>query len=148
MVTYIDHKKARFDYEILEKFEAGIELLGFEVKSIKGNHGSLDGAYVVVRGGEAFVVNMFVPPFQEKNTPTEYEPRRNRRLLLSKKEIHQLAHLESSKGLTIVPISVYNKSNLIKVSIAVVRGKKKYDKREATKKRETERTMRREYSDR
>ena len=148
MVTYIDYKKARFDYEILEKCEAGIELLGFEVKSIKSNRGSLDGSYVVIRGGEAFVVNMFVPPFQEKNTPADYEPRRNRRLLIGKKDIQRLAHIELGKGLTIVPISVYNKANLIKVSIAVVRGKKKYDKREATKKRETDRTVRREYSDR
>jgi len=148
MVTYIDYKKARFDYEILEKFEAGIELLGFEVKSIKGNHGSLDGSYVIVRGGEAYVMNMFVPPFQENNTPADYEPRRNRRLLLGKKEIKRLADMELGKGLTIVPISVYNKNKLLKVTIAVVRGKKKFDKRESIKKRETDRTVRREFKDR
>ena len=148
MPTLVDYKKAHFNYEILEKFEAGIELAGFEVKSLKKGQGSLDGSYVIVRGGEAYAMNMFVPPYQEKNTPEGYEPRRNRRLILARKEIQKLAHTEESQGLTIVPISIYNKGNLIKVSVAVVRGKKKYDKREVTKKRETDRTVRREFVDR
>jgi len=148
MTTYVNNKKAHFDYEILEKYEAGIELLGFEVKSIKNSQGSLEGAYVIIRGGEAYVMNMFVPPYQENNTPKDYEPRRNRRLLLSKKEMNELVNTEADRGLTIVPISIYNKSNLIKVTVAVVRGKKKYDKREVTKKRETDRAVRREFSDR
>jgi len=150
MPTLIDYKKAHFSYEILEKMEAGIELAGFEVKSIKNGQGSLEGSYVIVRGGEAYAVNMFVPPYQEKNTPPGYEPRRNRRLILSKEEIAKLAGIEAGKGggLTIVPISVYNKGTLIKVSVAVVRGKKKHDKRETIKKRETERTVRREFKDR
>lgn len=147
MPTLIDNRKAHFNYEILEKFEAGIELLGFEVKSIKKGQGSLDGAYVIVRGGEAFVVNFFVPPYQENNTPKDYEPRRNRRLILGKKEIVRLADVEG-EGLTIVPISIYNKGPLVKVSVAIVKGKRKYDKRESIKKRETERTVRREFSDR
>jgi SsrA-binding protein len=151
MTTFVDNKKAHFNYEILEKFEAGIELLGFEVKSIKNNQGSLEGSYVVVRGGEAYIMNLFIPPYQEKNTPKDYEPRRNRRVLLTKKEIKKLAEVEMSAGrggLTIVPISLYNKANLIKVTLAVVRGKKKFDKRETTKKRETDRIVRREFVDR
>jgi len=148
MTTYVNNKKAHFDYEILEKYEAGIELLGFEVKSLKGSQGSLEGAYVIIRGGEAYVMNMFVPPYQENNTPADYEPRRNRRLLLSKKEMNELANTEADRGLTIVPISIYNKSNLIKVTVAVVRGKKKFDKREVTKKRETDREIRRDFKDR
>ncbi len=151
MPTLIDNGKAHFNYEILEKSEAGIELSGFEVKALKSKKGSLDGAYVIVRGGEAYAVNMFIPPYQENNTPPGYEPRRNRRLILTRKEIADLASIESGKGkggLTIVPISVYTKGPLIKVSIAVVRGKKKYDKRETTKNRETERSVRREFSDR
>ena len=152
MPTLIDYSKARFNYEILEQIEAGIELLGFEVKSIKAKQGSLEGAYVIVRGGEAFVLNMFVPPFQEKNTPGDYEPRRNRRLMLNKKEIAHLANIDGSGkgsgGLTIVPISVYNKGNLIKVSIAIVRGKKKYDKRTSIKKRESDREISRVMKDR
>jgi len=148
MVTLIDYKRAHFDYEILEKFEAGIELLGFEVKSIKKGQGSLEGSYVIVRGGEAYAMNIFVSPYQEKNTPADYEPRRNRRLILAKKDIVHLADVEEGNGLTIVPVSIYNKGNLIKVAVAVVRGKKKYDKRESIKKRETERTVRREFRDR
>ena len=148
MTTLVDYKKARFDYEVREQFEAGIELLGFEVKSLKKGQGSLDGSHVIVRGGEAFVVNMNVPAYQEKNTPKGYEPRRNRKLMLNKKEMIQISDSESGKGLTVVPISVYNKGNLIKVSVAIVRGKKKFDKRETTKKRETDRNIRREFSDR
>ena len=148
MPTLIDYKKAHFDYEILEKIEAGIELLGFEVKSIKKGQGSLEGSHIIVRGGEAYLTNMLVSPYQEKNTPKDYEPRRNRRLILSREEIRKLADIEAGKGLTIVPISVYNKGNLIKVSVAVVRGKKKFDKRETIKQRETDRTVRREFKDR
>lgn len=146
-MAYIDNKKIGFNYEIVDKFEAGIELDGFEVKSIKKSQGSLDGAYVIVRGGEVYLVNFFVPPYQENNTPKGYDPRRNRKLLLLKEEINKLASVELS-GLTIVPISLYNKNNLIKVSIATVRGKKKFDKRESIKKRETDRSTRREFVDR
>ena len=148
MATLVDYKKAHFNYEILEKIEAGIELLGFEVKALKASLGSLEGAYVIIRGGEAYVMNVFIPPYQEKNTPSDYDPRRNRRLLLGKKDIQHLADIEGGKGLTIVPISIYNKSRLVKVSIAVVRGKKQFDKRESIKKRETDRTVRRELTDR
>lgn len=148
MSVLVDYKKARFNYEILETYEAGIELLGFEVKSLKKGQGSLDGSHIIVRGGEAFVVNMLVSPYQEKNTPKGYEPRRNRKLLLSRKEINELAHKEESNGLTLVPISVYNKGPLVKVSVAVVRGKKQYDKRASIMKRETDRDARREFRDR
>ncbi|OHA17344.1 MAG: SsrA-binding protein [Candidatus Taylorbacteria bacterium RIFCSPHIGHO2_02_FULL_45_28] len=148
MTTLVDNGKAHFNYEILEKLEAGIELLGFEVKALKSKSGSLEGSYVIVRGGEAFAMNMFIPPYQEKNTPKDYEPRRNRRLIMTRDDIRKLAGIDSGKWLTIVPISIYNKGPLIKVSIAVVRGKKKFDKRESIKKRETERTIRREFVDR
>lgn len=148
MATLIDYKKARFDYELIEQIEAGLELLGIEAKSLKGKHGSLDGSYVIVRGGEAFIMNMLVPPYQEKNAPAGYEPRRMRRLLMSKAEIRRLADIEGGNGLTIVPISVYTKSNLIKASIGIVRGKKSFDKRESIKRRETDRAVRREFSDR
>ena len=148
MTTLVDNGKAHFNYEILEKLEAGIELLGFEVKALKSKSGSLEGSYVIVRGGEAFAMNMFIPPYQEKNTPKDYEPRRNRRLIMTRDDIRKLAGIDSGKWLTIVPISIYNKGPLNKVSIAVVRGKKKFDKRESIKKRETERTIRREFVDR
>lgn len=143
MSHYAENRKARFDYEILEKFEAGIELLGTEVKSVRGGRMSLEGAFVIVRGGEAYIINSNIPPYQVANTPKDYDPLRNRKLLLTKKEITELAGNEKNKSLTIVPISVYNKNRKIKVEIALVKGKKKYDKRETTKKRETDREIRR-----
>lgn len=139
----ISNKKAYFNYEILNKIEAGIELLGFEVKSLKGGQGSLEGAHITVRGNEAFVINMQVPPYQPSNTPKGYDPLRNRRLLVTKKEIERLTKEEAQKGLTIIPISVYNKGRKLKLEIAIARGKKKYDKRETIKKRDTDREIRR-----
>lgn len=146
--SLVYNKKVGMDYEILETFEAGLELLGFEVKSIRAKQGSLLGAHVTIRGGEAYLMTANIPPFQEKNAPLDYNPRRNRRLLLTKPEIHKLASLEAKKGLTIVPISMYNKNRKIKIEIAIVRGKKAHDKRETIKKRDTEREIRREFSDR
>jgi len=148
MADLVYNKKINVDYEVLETYEAGIELLGIEVKSIRGNQGSLLGTHITVRGGEAFLIAMNIPPYQIKNTPKDYEPKRNRRLLLSKKEIGELAGIEAKKGLTIVPISMYSKGKKIKVSIAVVKGKKKFDKREDIKKRDTDRDIRREFKDR
>ena len=144
MANYTENRKARFDYEILEKYEVGIELLGTEVKSVRGGHMSLEGAFVIVRGGECFLINANIPPYQAKNTSADYDPLRNRKLLLTKKEIKELAGNEKNKSLTIVPISVYNKGRKIKVEIATVKGKKKHDKRETIKRRETDREIRRE----
>lgn len=146
--SLVYNKKIGLDYEILETFEAGIELLGIEVKSLRKNQGSLLGSHVTVRGGEAFLISSNIPPYQEKNAPTSYDPKRNRRVLLTKKEIAKLASIDSKKGLTIVPISLYNKGKKIKVEIAVVRGKKKFDKRQDIKKRDTDREIRRQFSDR
>ncbi len=140
MSVLVHNKKVGFNYEIVERFEAGIELLGLEVKSLRQNHGSLDGSYVTIRGGEAFLINMFIPPFQPGNTK-DYDPLHNRKLLMTKAEILHLASLE--KGLTIVPISVYNKGRFIKVELASVRGKKKFDKRETLKKRDANREIER-----
>ena len=143
-MSLLQNRKAHFNYEFLEKLESGIELLGLEVKSLRQKLGSLEGAYVIVRGREAFLVNAYLPAFQPKNTPKGYDERRNRKLLLTKKEIATLASAESKKGLTIIPISVYNKGRKLKVSLAIARGKKKFDKRESIKKRDSERDMRRE----
>jgi len=144
VANYAENRKARFNYEILEKYEAGIELLGTEVKSVRGGRISLEGAFVIARGGEAYLINANIPPYQPKNAPKDYDPLRNRRLLLTKKEISELAGSERNKSLTIVPISVYNKNRKIKVKIALVKGKKKFDKRETIKKRDTDREIRRE----
>ncbi|MDP2788994.1 MAG: SsrA-binding protein SmpB [bacterium] len=143
MANYAENRRARFDYEILEKYETGIELLGSEVKSVRGGSMSLEGAFIIVRGGEAFLINANIPPYQPKNAGEDYDPLRNRRLLLTKKELQELAASEKNKSLTIVPISVYNKGRKIKVQIALVKGKKKFDKRETIKRRETDREVRR-----
>lgn len=142
-MTLIQNKKARFDYEVLETFSAGMELFGFEVKSLRNKKGTLAGSHVTVRGGEAFLIGASIPPYQVGNAPKEYDDRRNRRLLLTKKELDKIAQHESKKGLTIVPISVYNKGRRIKIDIAIVRGKKKHDKRETLKRRTDERDMER-----
>lgn len=140
-MALIDNKKAYFNYEILDTYEAGIELLGYEVKAVRGSKGSLDGAHVTIVANEAFIVGLLVSPYQVKNTPEEYNPRRQRKLLLKKKEIETLIKRTGEKGLTIVPIKLYNKNSKIKVEVALVRGKKKYDKRETIKKRDIERDL-------
>ena len=145
MATYIDNRKAHFNYQIEETFEAGIELDGFEVKSIKKGQGNLAGAFCIVRGGEVFIAGMHIPPYQPHNTDPGYDPDRIRRLLLNKKEIKKLADADSTKGLTLIPISLYSKGRRIKVSVAIAKGKKTFDKRETIKKRDVDREIRREY---
>jgi len=147
MPTFVKNKKAHFNYEILEKMEAGLKLLGFEAKSLRKNQGSLEGAYIIVRGGEAFLIGAHIPPFQPANTPDSYDPYRNRKLLLTKKELAKLADIDSKKGLTITPISVYSKGHNLKLEIGIGRGKKKYDKREDIKKRDSARDVAREIRD-
>jgi SsrA-binding protein len=142
-MALIENKKARFDYEIIETFEAGIELHGFEVKSLRDKQGSLEGAFAIARGGEVFLVGATIPAYQPKNAPKGYDALRPRKLLLTKKEIAEIALNEGKKGLTIVPISVYNKGRKLKISIGIARGKKTHDKRHTIKKREAEREMRR-----
>ena len=144
MANLIEHKRAHFDYEIMETFEAGVQLFGTEVKSLREHRGKLEGAHVTVRGGEAFLLNAEIPAFQPANTSKGYEPSRNRRLLLTKKELGELAKAEDAKGLTIVPLSMYNKGRVIKLKFAIARGKKKADKRETIKKREAIRDIARE----
>lgn len=143
MKPLISHKRAKFDFEILDTYEAGVVLSGTEVKSVRSGQGKLEGAHVVVRGGEAFLVGASIPPFQRANAPENYDPEETRKLLLSKKEIAELSHKSDQKGLTIVPIMMYNKGTSIKLQIAVARGKKKHDKREAIKERDTKRVIER-----
>ena len=145
MTVLIDNRKAHFNYEVISKYEAGIALFGFEVKSIKGGRAILAGSLSTVRGGEVYLMNMQIPPYQMGNTPLDYDPTRTRKLLLSKKQIKEIAPSDNMKGLTLVPLSLYSKGRLVKVELAVVKGKKNYDKRETIKKRETDREIDREY---
>ncbi len=138
------NKRAYFDYEILETYEAGIELLGFEVKSIKTGRINLAGAYVVIRDGQAWLLNADIPAYQPKNAPADYDTKRTRRLLLKKSEIKNLIGRTQEKGLTLTPLKVYTKNHRIKLEIGLAKSRKKYDKRELIRKRETQREMRRE----
>lgn len=125
-----------YHYQILEKFEAGIELKGFEVKSIKNNKGSLKGSYLTIKNGEVYLINFKLPPYQPKNTPKDYQEDRPRKILLKRKEINYLIGKVKEKGLTLIPLQIYSKNNLIKIEIALVKGLKKYEKREKIKERE------------
>lgn len=135
------NRRAHFDYEILETYEAGIELLGFEAKSAKSGHINLAGTFAVIRGGEAWLLNATIPAYQPKNAPADYDPQRTRRLLLHKSEIKELIGAAAQRGLTIVPIKVYTVRNRVKVLLGLARHKKKMDKRETIKRRETNREI-------
>ncbi len=134
----IENKKARLKFAVLETYSAGVELTGAETKSLRAKQGSLDGSRIVIRAGEAFLVGATVPPYQVANTPKDYDPMRTRRLLLSKAEIAELSSAEEKKGLTIVPLEMYN-NRYVKVRVAIVRGKGKTDKREDLKKKDAKR---------
>ena len=142
-MSLIENQRAGFDYVILETLEAGLELLGFEVKSLRAKRGSLKGARVVARGGEAYLVGATIPAWQIANAPKSFDPERTRRLLLSEKEIANIASAEGQQGLTIIPLSVYNRGRVLKLGLAIVRGKKKADKRQSIRAREEKRSAQR-----
>ena len=141
MTTYLTHKKAHFDYEILKTYEAGLSLYGHEVKSVRANRGKLEGGFVIIRGGEAFLVGVNINPYQPKNLPKKYDPERARKLLLSKKELAEIELQTETAGLTAIPLKLYNLGRKIKLELAVVKGKKKHDKRETIKARDTKRDI-------
>lgn len=142
-MTVINNKKVYFDYEILKTFTAGLELLGLEVKSVREGKINLRGAFIGIRGNEAFLIGADIPPYQPKNAPKDYDGTGPRKLLLKKAEIAELAEAEGTKGLTIVPLKVYNKGRFLKLDLAIARGKKQFDKRESIKKRDVERELKR-----
>lgn len=141
MSVYASNPKAGFDYQVLETFEAGLSLAGHEVKSVKNGKVSMKGAYVKIINGEAWLLGAIVSPYQAGNVPPDYDQQRNRKLLLKKSELAYLQSKTQEQGLTLVPLKIYSKNNLIKLEIGLARGKKKYDKREAIKKREFERRL-------
>jgi SsrA-binding protein len=136
------NKKAEHDYKILETFEAGIVLTGQEVKSIKGGHINLVGSYIILKNHEAWLIGAHVPPYKMAGPLPGYEPTRNRKLLLKKKELNTLAGKIKQKGLTLVPLKVYTKRGKIKLEFGLACGKKKYEKKEIIKKREIEKRIR------
>lgn len=134
------NREAFFNYEIHETFEAGLSLQGTEVKSLRTNGATLRDSYVSITSGEAFMINASIAPFQFGNIHN-HEERRPRKLLLHKKEIEKLRKASDIQGFTIVPLAIYEKKGLFKVSIAIARGKKLYDKREAIKTRDENRLV-------
>ena len=138
------NKTAYFQYSILEEFEAGISLIGHEVKAIKTGRINIKGSYASIRNGEMFLIGAAIPPYQAKNTSKNYDENRDRKLLLKKKEIQYLADKIEKKGLTIVPLKVYSVRGKVKIGIGLAKGKKEFDKRAKIKKVVTEREMQRQ----
>lgn len=143
MVVYSTNEKARFNYEISEMLEAGMVLTGQEVKSVRRGSASIRGAYVKILGNEAWLLSATIPPYQAGNAPSDYDSQRSRKLLLKKSELKYLIGKAQERGLTLIPIKLYNKNGLIKLEIGIGRGKKKSDKREKIAKREVERKIER-----
>ena len=136
----ITNRKAFHDYEILETYEAGIVLMGTEIKSLRESGGSLQEAYILVSGDEVFLKSCSIPPYRFGNI-YNHEEKRERKLLLHKREIQQIKKQTEEKGLTVIPLSFYLKNGFVKVKIAVARGKKEYDKRSAIKAREHKKSI-------
>jgi len=130
-----ENRRARHDYELLEKMEAGMVLKGTEVKSIRGGKVQLKGSYIEVRNGDAYLIGAHVSPYSHGNIQN-HDPERPRRLLLSRREIDRIFGKITRQGLTCVPLSVYLSGNLVKLEIAIARGKRLYDKRQAEKKKQ------------
>lgn len=142
MGTLVHNKSFNRSFQVLEELEAGLALTGPEVKSLKSGHADLKGAFVSIKNGQATLKKMYIAPYQKAaKTLANYQPDRERKLLLHRKELLYLANKTDSKGLTIVPVSVYTTRRLIKVKIALVKGKKQFDKRQDIKKREIERNL-------
>jgi len=142
-MSYANNQRARFDYEILETMTAGLVLAGHEVKSIRNNKVSIHGSYVKIFDSEAYLVGAIVSPFQANNVSPDYDPQRSRKLLLKKSQLKYLIGKSQERGLTLVPLKIFDAHGMIKLELGIGRGKKKFDKRETIKKRETERKIKR-----
>jgi SsrA-binding protein len=134
------NKRARHDYHILDSWEAGIVLSGTEVKSLRAGKANLVDAYGIIKGGEIFLLNMHVSPYEQGNQ-FNHDPTRTRKLLLHKREIRRLIGAVERQGLTLVPLELYFRNGVAKVSIALAKGKKTHDKREDERRRDDEREM-------
>ena len=140
VVSIARNKRARFDYHLLETFEAGIVLGGTEVKSLRSGKASIADAYGIVRDGEVFLLNAHIQPYESRGY-ANHEPTRSRKLLLHRKEIRRLIGAVERQGLTLIPLELYFKKGVAKVALALAKGKKMHDKRETEKQRDAEREM-------
>lgn len=141
MKNIAENRRAGFNYEIIEKYEAGIELTGQEVKSAKSGHFNLASSYAVPKNGQLLLVNASIPPYQPKNAPADYQPARSRKLLLHKAEIKSLYGRLQQKSFSLVPLCAYLKKGFIKLELGLGKSRKKSDKREVIKKRDARREM-------
>lgn len=141
MKVLAKNKEAFFNYAIEQELEAGVVLLGHEVKSVKNGTLSLKGAHVTIRGHEAWLVNAHISPYKYAGELPGYDPTRSRKLLLNRKEISGLIGKAKVQGMAVVPLEVYAKRGLVKIRLGIGRGKKKYDKRESIKRREADRKI-------
>ncbi|MCX8054696.1 MAG: SsrA-binding protein SmpB [Ignavibacteria bacterium] len=142
--TIANNRKARHDFIVLQSIECGIVLYGTEVKSLRQGKCSLQEAYATFQGEDLYLVNFHIAPYEHGNREN-HEPKRPRKLLVHKREALKLKSAVAEKGVTLIPLSIYFSGHLVKVEIGLCRSKKKYDKRETTKKRETEREIQRKY---
>ena len=136
-----DNRQARYLYEILETFEAGIELVGTEVKSVRAGKVNLRDGYALIRNGEAWLINVHISPYQASGQYFNHDPRRTRKLLMHSREISKLIGKLEQQGLTLVPLKMYFKGSWVKVSLGLGKGKKLHDKRETLKRRQDQREM-------
>ncbi|HDN85097.1 MAG TPA: SsrA-binding protein SmpB [Candidatus Aerophobetes bacterium] len=145
-MSLIFNKKVKHEYEILESYEAGIVLKGSEVKSIREGRVSFTDSFVRIKNGEVWLCNLHIAPYS--SSTENHDPKRDRKLLLHKKQITRLAGILSQRGLTLLPLRIYFKKNRAKVEVVLVKGKRKYDKREKLKRKDMEREMKREIKER
>jgi len=139
--TIIDNKKAKFDYFIEEKIEAGISLEGWEVKSLRSNRGNIKESYALVKNNEVFIIGSHISPLPNVRTNEDTDPTRTRKLLLKAKEISKISALVTQKGYTLIPLSFYWKEGRVKVMIGLAKGRKKQDKRALLKERDWKMTQ-------
>lgn len=142
MPTLATNPRAKFDYDILKTYEAGIVLTGQEVKSVREGHVSFKGAYATLKGGEVWLLNAHISPYKKAGKLQGYDPTASRKLLLHNREIAELIGKVQSQGLTLIPISLYTRGRRLKVELGLARGRKKYEKRAVIKKRAAEREIR------
>lgn len=135
-MSIVNNKKATLNYEVLDKYEGGLELLGHEVKSLRAGKIKFDGSYIVIQNDEVFLKNAEISPYQANNIPKGFDGTRLIKILVSKKEILNLKHKTEKEGLTLIPLSIFNKNKKLKIDFALAKGKKKHDKRQDIKKRE------------
>lgn len=146
MKPLLENRRSHLSFVILDTYDAGVFLLGIEVKSLKNRRGSLEGAFIVESGGELYIRKLFIPPYQERNTPGNYDPYRDRKLYLRKNETLKIINEIHNKGVAVIPLGIYETNNhRVLIRIAITKHANKHDKRQKEKTRDTSRALRAEF---